>query len=119
MAASRLFAEHRAERRLAQAGDGLLADRPEALGQPDERGGLALARLGRRHAGHHDDLAVGPAGQAVEHVEADLRLEAAVGLDLLGLQADALRDLLDRDELRLLRDLQARLHRSPRCRVSG
>jgi hypothetical protein len=50
--------EHRADRRLAQAGHRVLADHPEALGQADQRGGLTLAGAGRRHAGDADDLRV-------------------------------------------------------------
>jgi hypothetical protein len=81
-----LDAEHRAERRLAQASHRALADRAHALGEPDERRRLALARLRRRHARHADDLAVGPVLEPLEHAEPDLGLVAAVGLDLLGLK---------------------------------
>ena len=109
----------RPERRLAQARDGLLADRAEALGEPDERRRLALARLRRRHARDDDDLAVRPVLQTVEDVEADLRLVPPVGLDLIGFQSAALRDLVDRDELRFLRDLEAGLHRTPSLVLSG
>src|SRR3954449_7147181 len=90
-----------------EAGAGLLADRAEPLGQPDERRRLALARLRRRHARDADDLAVRPAREAVEHAGGDLRLVAAVRLDLVGLEPDVLGDLVDRDELGFLRDLQA------------
>ena len=48
------------------------------------------------------------AGLEDEEFEPYGRYKAKIGLGVL-----------DRDELRLLRDLQARLHRSPRCRVSG
>ena len=85
-----LDAEHRAERRLAQAGDRLLADVAETLGEADERRRLALAGLRRRHAGHAHELAVGPVAQAVDDARFDLALVATVGLDLLGLQAAGL-----------------------------
>jgi hypothetical protein len=102
--------EHRAQRRLAQAQHRTAADVPEALRQADGGGRLALARLRRRHPRHADQLAVRQAVQPVEHRERDLRLVAAVGLDLAGIQPGLLGDRLDRLEHRLLRDLQARLH---------
>ena len=42
-----LHAEHRAERRLAQADDRLLADAVERIAQADRRGRLAFARRRR------------------------------------------------------------------------
>jgi hypothetical protein len=111
--------EDRPERRLAQARDRTLADVAEPLGEADERRRLALAGLRRRHAGHADQLAVRLAGHAVDHVERDLRLVAAVGLDLRGLETTGLRDRLDRDQLRFLGDLQAALHVACPSGVSG
>ena len=105
-----LDAEHGPERRLAQACDGPLADVAEPLREADERRGLALPRARRRHAGHADQLAVGAAGEPLGDREVDLRLVAAVGLELLRLEAEALRDLLDRPQDRVLGDLEAALH---------
>ena len=62
-----LDAEHRTERRLAQARHRVLADHAEPLGEPDERGRLALSGPGRGHAGDADDLAVGSVLETVEH----------------------------------------------------
>jgi hypothetical protein len=107
-----LDAEHRAERGLAQAQQRVLADVAEALGQRDRRGGLALARLGGRHARDADELAVGRVLEPVQRAERDLRLVAPVRVDLVGQQSGLLGDRLDRPELRLLRDLQAALHLS-------
>jgi hypothetical protein len=87
-----------------------LADDAEALREPDQRGRLALAGLGRRHAGHAYELAVGRLAHALEHPEVDLRLVAPVGLELLLLESDLLGDLLDRLEDRFLCDLEAALH---------
>ena len=105
-----LDAEHRPERGLAQAGDRALADDAEALRQPDQRRRLALAGLGRRHARHAHELAVGRLVHALEHAEIDLRLVAPVGLELLVLEPDFFGDLLDRLEDRVLCDLEAALH---------
>ena len=74
--------EHRAERRLAQAEHRLAADAAEPLRQPDGRRRLPLAHLGRRDRGDADQLAVRTVGEPVEHGEVDLRLVAAVELDL-------------------------------------
>ena len=64
-------------------------------------------------------FASGAAGEPVEDAEVDLRLVAAVGLDLVGEEPGGLRDLGDGPELRLLGDLERRRHvrghfRSPR-----
>ena len=69
-----LDAEHGAERRLAQAQQRVLADVAEALGERHGRGGLALPRLGRRHAGHADELAVGRVLEPVERAQRDFAL---------------------------------------------
>ena len=115
-----LDAEDRAERRLAQAQERVLADVAEPLRQADGRGRLALARLRRRDTGDADDLPVRHVLHPVEHAERDLGLEAAVGLELVGRQARALGDRLDRQKLGLLRDLQAALHwRSSLVIISG
>jgi hypothetical protein len=105
-----LDAEDGAERGLAQAGGRALADVAHALREPDQRRGLALARLRRRHPRDADQLAVRPALEPVDHAQADLALVAAVRLDLVRQQAARLRDHLDRDQLRFLGDLEAALH---------
>ena len=81
-----LQAEDRAERRLPQAEQRLLADRAEPLGQRDRGGRLALAESGRRHRRDRHDPAVGPAGQPVDRRELDLRGRRAVREDLVGLE---------------------------------
>ena len=55
-------------------------------------------------------LPSGASAQPVERGQRHLRLVAAVGLDLLGHEAHPLGDRLDREELGLLRDLEAALH---------
>ena len=82
-----LDAEHRAQRGLAQAGDRVLADDSQALGEADERRRLALPGLGRGHAGDAHQLAVRAVGEALEHGQRHLGLVAAVGLDLVRLEA--------------------------------
>ena len=105
-----LDAEHRSERRLAQARDRPLADRAEPLREADQRRRLALPRLRRRHARHADQLAVRPSGEPLGDREVDLGLVPAVRLELLGLETESACDLLDRPQDRVLRDLEAALH---------
>ena len=113
--------EDRAQRRLPQAEERAAADVAHPLGQRDRGRRLALAGLRRRHPGDADQLAVGPVGEPVERRERDLALVAPVGLELLGLEAESLADLVDRLELRFLGDLEAVLHLSlfPSIVVSG
>jgi hypothetical protein len=85
----------------------VLADVPQALRQADGGRRLPLARLRRRHARDAHDLPVRLARHPVDHVQRDLRLVAPVRLVLVGRQAHPLGDGLDREELRLLRDLKA------------
>ena len=100
--------EHRAERGLAQAEHGLAAERAEPLRQRDRRRRLPLARLRRRDRRDADQLRVGPVGEPVDDREVDLRLVAAVRLDLLvgGARASSAMSR-DRAERRLLGDLEA------------
>ena len=91
--------EHRAERRLAQAEHRALADLAEPLRQADRGRRLALARLRRRDRGDADELAVRAAGEALEDGEVDLRLVAAVELDLVVVEAHVLGDLGDRPQV--------------------
>ncbi len=102
--------EHRPQRGLAQAEDGVAADIAHALGQRHRGRRLPLPRLGRGHPGDADELRVGPIGEALDRIQGDLRLEPPVGLDLLGLEAEPAPDPLDRLQLRFLCDLQAALH---------
>ena len=109
--------ENRAERRLAQAEHGVLADVPEPLRQRDRGRRLALAGLRGRDRGDVDELAVGLVAQAVEDGERDLGLVAAVRVVLVLGEAEGLGDLGDRTKLSLLGDLEAgghlRGHASP------
>ena len=104
--------EHRAERCLAEAEHGLLADLPEALGERDRRRRLSLSGLRRRDRRHADELRVRLAGETLEDGEIDLGLVAPVELDLLRKQAESVRDLGDRLELRCLGDFEARRHQA-------
>ena len=109
--------EHGAERRLAQAEDGLLADGAEPLRERDRGRRLALAELRRRDRGDADELRVRPVGEPLEHGQRDLRLVLPVLVDLVGLETRRGGDLRDRPEGRLLRDLERgrclRRHRTP------
>ena len=98
--------EHGPERRLAQAEDGVAADRAEALGERDGGRRLALAELRRRDRGDTNELAVGPGGESLEHRERDLRLVLPVRVELARLEPCRRRDLGDRAELGFLRDLE-------------
>ena len=90
-----LDAEDGAERRLAQRQDRATADLPEALRQRHGRRGLALTGGRRRDRRDVDQLRVGLVGEAVEDGEVDLRLEAAVQLELVGLDAHLRSDVGD------------------------
>ena len=59
-----LDAEHGAERGLAQADHGVLAELVERVGKADGRGGLALARGGGADSGDEDQLCL--AGQLAD-----------------------------------------------------
>ena len=107
-----LDAEHRPERGLAQAQQRLLADRAEALGERRPRwwSSPRPALVGVTPA-THTILASGASSMRSTTSSDDLGLVAAVGLELVGLEAHALGDRLDRQELGLLCDLKAALHR--------
>jgi len=105
-----LDAEDGAERRLTQTEDGGAADVPEPLRERDRGRRLALAGLRRCDGRDVDQLRVVAIGEPLEHGEVDLRLVAAVRLDLVGEEPRRLRDLGDGPELRLLGDLQRRRH---------
>ena len=76
---------------------------------------LAFARLRRRDRRDVDQLAVRLSREPVEDRQLDLRLVAAVRVDLVGLEPGRRGDLPDRPKRRLLRDLEGRRHR--RCQI--
>ena len=78
-----LDAEHRAQRRLAQTDERLLADEIERIAQAYSRSGLALAGGRWRDRGDQDQLAIGPPGQLANIIERYLGLEAPVRLQAL------------------------------------
>ena len=106
-----LDAEDRPERGLAQAEQRPLADRAHALRERDRRRRLALAGLGRRDRRDADDLAVGAAGEPLEHAQIDLGLVLAVLLDLVVQQACLGGDLGDGPKDGFLGDLETALQR--------
>ena len=97
-----LHAEHRPERRLAQADDRLLADAVERVAQADRGGRLAFARGRRADRRDQDQLAVRPVGQRVDVVERDLGLVVAVGLECSSGMPSFGGDLRDAEHFRFL-----------------
>ncbi len=75
-----LHAEHRPQRRLAQADHRFLADVIERVAEAHGRRRLAFARGRRTDRRHEDQLAVLAVAQAVHVIERDLRLVVAVRL---------------------------------------
>src|SRR5690606_36154339 len=90
--------ERRAHRRLADAGDGLLADVTETLGEPDSGGGLPLPQRSRGDGGDHDVLAPGVRPDPLQGVEVDLRLGVPERNQLVFSKADPLGDFGERTE---------------------
>src|SRR5438132_850537 len=88
----------RARHRIAMISDATVMSKPP-VGQADRGGGFTLARRGRRHRRHEHERAVGPAADSVDHLPADLRLVASVGLEVSAVQSERLADRLDRLEL--------------------
>ncbi len=78
-----------------QADDRFLADLVERITKPDRRGGLALAGRSGAQGRYQNQLAVGPAFQALNIVERDFGLVTAVVLDALGRDAEAGGDVAD------------------------
>ncbi len=106
-----LHAEHRAERGLAQADDGVLADAVEPVHQADRGRRLALAGRRRADATHQDQLAVGLVAQAGQVRQRNLGLVAAIGLELVFRNTQAIaRELDDGPQRGVLRDLDVTLH---------
>jgi hypothetical protein len=103
-----LHAEAGAERGLAQADGGTPADPVEAIAQAYRGGGLALAG-GRGVDGGHKNEAAGLGSlQGAQVVEVDLRDMAAVLVECLGRDAQALGHGTDRLERRGAGDLDVR-----------
>ena len=105
---SALDAEIRAQRGLAQADRGLLADPGEAVTETHGRGGLALTSRRRTDGGHQDQLAVGPVVERGDEIRGDFRFVVAEGENMLARNAEPGADLADRLLLRGARDLDVR-----------
>src|SRR5699024_7356861 len=99
-----LYAEHRAERRLAKGDHGFFAELCHRLAEADGRGGLALARGGGVDGGHEHQLAVFPAAQLFPYVCGQLGLIFAVELEVVRVQADVRGDINDWAHLAALGD---------------
>ena len=102
--------EHRPERRLPQRENRAPADLAEPLRQRDRGRRLPLARRRRRDRRHVDELRVGHVGEPVEDREVDLRLVAAVELELVRLDPGLGRDVGDGAHDGRLRDFEAGEH---------
>ena len=106
-----LDAKHRAERGLAQAHHGLLANAVERIAQADGGGGLAFAGRRRADGGDQDQLAVGPVFQGLEIVQRDLGLVVAIGLQVFIGNAELLgRQRRNAPERGLLRNVDVGCH---------
>ena len=105
-----LHAEAGAQAGLAQADRGALADAVQRVAETDRRGGLALAGRGRVDAGDQHQRAVGARFQAVDEIQADLRLVAAIGLHRVVRDAELGGDLLDGAELGGAGDFEIWIH---------
>ena len=106
-----LDAEDGPEGRLTQRNDHVLANLAHAIGQAHRRGGLALARRRRRDGRHEDELAVWLVGIVPEHRDVvDLGHVAAVGLEVLLVDARLRGDLDNGLHLACLRDFDIRRH---------
>jgi hypothetical protein len=101
-----LDAESRSHAGLADDGDDLFAEMSaEGLAEADGRRRLALAERGRGDGGDIDVAPQRGVREAVEDVEVDLGLEAAVELEVVLVEAERSGDLDDRPELGGLGDL--------------
>ena len=105
-----LHAERRPERRLAQAQHRLLADVVEGVGEADRGRGLALAGGRRRDRRDQDQLAVRLRAERLDVVHRHLGLVVAVGLEVLGRDAELFPgDVEDRPLVGGLGDFDVRL----------
>ncbi|GJE30649.1 hypothetical protein LDDCCGHA_0818 [Methylobacterium oxalidis] len=100
-----LHAEAGAERGLAQADHGLLADAVQRVAEADRRRRLAFAGRRRADRGHEDELALGPALQARDVAVVDLGDVLAVIVERVLRDAELLGDLGDRLQGRRAGDL--------------
>src|SRR5262245_6663726 len=99
-----------AERGLAQAQHGFLADVIERVRQSDGGGGLSFSRRRRSNSGNQNELSVRPALERFDEIHRYLGLVVAIGLKVLRRDAKLLaRNLHDRALLRGLRNLDVRL----------
>ena len=96
-----LHPEIRAQRRLADADDSLLADPVQTVTKTNGRGRLALARRGRVDRRHQDQLAILVALNRVDETLADLGLVMAVRQQIFRRDPQLGPDLEDRLLLRL------------------
>ena len=108
-------AEDRAQGRLTERHDGLLADLAQAVCQADAGRGLAFARGRGGDGGHQDQLAVGGVRMVLEVVVVDLCLVVAVLLDVLLVDPEGSCDLCDLLRRCFLRDLDVRLESHGSC----
>ena len=91
--------EGRAHRWLANAGDGVLADRAQALNQTDGGGGLALAERRGGDGGDVDVLAARAGTDPLEDVEVDLGLGLAERDQVVRFETDPGSHFADRQQL--------------------
>ena len=100
-----LDAEDRAERRLTECDDDVLADLSHAVGETDGRGGLALTRRGGVDGGDKDEFAVRFVGIILQKFIVDLRFVVAVHFKVLFVDTGALCDGADVFHFAFLGDL--------------
>ena len=104
-----LHPEDRSHRGLAQAGDRPVPAPVQGVREPDRGGRLPLARGGRRHPRHQDQLPERPVLEPGEVAEVHLRLVVPVGHEVRLLDPERLpRHLGDPPEVRRVRDLDVR-----------
>jgi hypothetical protein len=100
-----LDSEGRSHRRLANAGDCLLADLAQTLGESDRRGRLAFPQRSRRDRRDVDVLAARLATDPLQRIEVHLCFGAAIRDEVVGGESDPLGDLVDRLEICLAGDV--------------
>ncbi len=117
---SPLDPEGRAHRRLPECDRGPAPDAGHGLTETDRRGRLALPQGGRGDRGDHDVSCAWPAGQRVDGVEVDLRDVMAVRLEQVGIEAHLLRDVRNRAQRGMARDLYGggQRHRKRSCQTA-
>ena len=107
---SALDAEDRAERRLADAGDRVLADVSQGLPQPHRRDGLALAERSGSDRGDVDVAPLRAAGEPREHLQRHLGLVLPVQLEVVDPETRLGGHVDDGPQSGGLRDFQVCLH---------